>query len=197
MRNPKRFRYTRRAQGERPWKRRGPLLPGRSLNPRIQKELRRANHLMAIGQHINAATIFIDIAQSALDIGIVYPAPMLYIQAAHAYLFGEDYERSLAMASTGLDLLAGQERRARLENEGERYIEALEAAGRAPEMEQVRGWLADRLQGEAAAGDANDSMPDRCPYCGATMSLEEIRSRASLAAECQYCGSILLSRRGG
>jgi hypothetical protein len=197
MSNPKRFRYSRRPTWERPWKPRGPLLPGRSLNPKIQKELRRANHLMAIGQHVNAATMFTDIAGSALDIGIVYPAPMLYIQAAHAYLMGEDHERSLAAASTGLDLLAGQERRARLQSEGERYVEALEAAGRAAEVEQVRGWLADRLQGEPVAEDANDSMPDRCPYCGATMSLEEIRSRRGVAAECQYCGSILLSRRSG
>lgn len=197
MKRPKRFRYSRRSPGERPWKPRGPLLPGRSLNPRIQKELRRANRLMAVGQHTNAAAMFTDIAGSALDIGIVYPAPMLYIQAAHAFLMGDDYEHSLEAASTGLDLLAGQERRARLQSEGERYIDALESAGRTSEVQQVRGWLADRLQGEAEAEEANDSMPDRCPYCGASMSLGEIRSRGGLATECQYCGSILLARQGG
>jgi hypothetical protein len=197
MKRPKRFRYTRRAPGERPWKPRGPLLPGRSLNPKIQKELQRANHLMAVGQHTNAATIFVDIAGRALDIGIVYPAPMLYIQAAHAYLFGEEYERSMAAASTGLELLAGQERRARLLNEGERYIEALEAAARNEDVQQIRTWLADRTAGSPVAEDANDTMPEKCPYCGASMSLEQIRAGGGTAVECHYCGSILISHRRG
>lgn len=195
MRRPfRRFRYTRRAPWERPFRPRGPLVPGRALNPRVQRELRRANHLMAVGQHLNAAEIFVDIAQRALDIGIVYPAPMLFMQAAHAYLLGEAFDKSIAQATTGLDLLAAQERRGALNSEGTRYIESLGGAGREEEAETFRAWLKDRLQGSWAESEPEKQLPEKCPYCGASMSLEQIHAGASGAAECQYCGSVVLPR---
>lgn len=196
MKRPKKFRYVRRAPWEREWKPRGPLVPGRSLNPRVQKELRRANHLMAIGQHHNAAVVFMDIAGRALDRGIVYPAPMLYLQAAHAYLMGEEYEKSGEAATTGLELLAGQERRERLREQGSRYVDVLEQAGRKEEAQHYRAWLADRLGGEAPETSPEAMLPEKCPYCGATMSMDELRSRRGQVAECRYCGSVVTARKG-
>ena len=119
------FPYRRRGPFGRPIRPRGPLLAGRALNPRIQRELHRANHLDAIGDHTNAAQIFTSIAERALDRGIVYPAPMLYMQAAHAYLLGEVFEQSLEQARRGLDLLAAQERWPALRHEGQGYVDWL------------------------------------------------------------------------
>lgn len=170
------------------------MLPGRSLNPRVQRELRHANHLMAVGQHLNAAEIFKDIATRALDIGIVYPAPMLFMQAAHAYLLGEAYDQSMEQATQGLDLLAGQERSGALSHEGKRYIEALEAAGRSDDAKSIRTWLQDKLVGAPPEPDDGASLPEKCPYCDASLSLEQIETGRSRAAECQYCGSVVLPR---
>ena len=194
MRRPfRRFRYTRRAPWERPWRPRGPLLPGRALNPRVQRELRRANHLMAIGDHLNAAEIFVDVAKRAQDIGIVYPVPMLFMQAAHAYLLGEAFEKSLEQATTGLELLAAQERETALLLEGERYIEALESAGRSQDAGNIRAWLQDRMQATDVK-KITAMLPEKCPYCGASLSMEELNTRKGQAAECQYCGSVILPR---
>lgn len=196
MRRPfRRFRYTRRAPWERPWRPRGPLLPGRALNPRVQRELRRANHLMAVGQYLNAAEIFKDIGTRALDIGIVYPAPMLFMQAAHAYLLGEAYDQSVEHGTQGLELLAGQERRGALKNEGMRFVEALETAGRSEDATSIRAWVKDKLAGSEPEPEQDASLPEKCPYCGASFSLEQIEAARTRAAECQYCGSVVLARK--
>ncbi|MCL5429576.1 MAG: hypothetical protein M1347_07265 [Chloroflexi bacterium] len=196
MRRPfRRFRYTRRAPWDRPWKPRGPLLPGRTLNPRVQRELRRANHLMAVGEHLNAAELFLDVAQRARDIGIVYPAPMLFMQAAHAYLLGDAYAQSLEQARVGLDLLADQERWSVLQSEGGKYIGELKAAGQEDQAHKLSAWLNESLE-DRNLGEATSQgqLPEKCPYCGASMSLEALNARGGRAAECQYCGSVVLPR---
>jgi hypothetical protein len=170
------------------------MLPGRALNPRVQRELRRANHLMAVGDHLNAAEIFMDIAARALDIGIVYPAPMLLMQAAHALLLGEAYEKSIEQATKGLELLAGQERASALHFEGVRYVEALETAGRKENAAEFRRWLQDRVPLKEEEMETSLQLPEKCPYCGASLSLEEVNTRSGQAAECQYCGSVVLPR---
>lgn len=196
MRRPnRRFRYTRRLPWERPFKPRGPLLPGRSLNPRVQRELRRANHLMAMGEHANAATIFVTIAEKARDLGIVYPAPMLFMQAAHAFLLGEQVDPSIEQARTGLEMLAAQERWRALKREGERYIQLLGAEGHKEQAQSLRTWLDGALKGQALeAPTANGELPEKCPYCGASMSMEQINAGGGRAAECHYCGSVVLPR---
>jgi len=196
MRRPfRRFRYTRRAPWDRPWRPRGPLLPGRSLNPRVQRELRRANHLMAVGDHLNAAEIFVDIARKAQDIGIVYPAPMLFMQAAHAYLLGEAYAQSVEQARTGLEMLADQERWRALNHEGKRYIVELEGVEQKEEAQKLQAWIDEKLEGHDLESPPNHGqLPEKCPYCGASMSLEAINAGNGQAAECQYCGSVVLPR---
>jgi len=193
-RRPGRFRYAKPGPFERPFKPRGPLLRGRALHPRLRRELSRANHLMAIGEHANAAQMFISLAEQARDSGIVYPAPMLFLQAAHAYLLSESFELSLAQARSGLDLLAAQERWQALKREGHGYILALESAGRQADGQQLRAWLNEQLQGKTLEEQPSAQVPEKCPYCGASMSLEQINAGGGRAAECQYCGSVVLPR---
>lgn len=192
-----RFPYGRPGPFGRPFKPRGPLLRGRALHPRLRRELRRANHLMAIGEHINAAQIFISLAEQARDSGIVYPAPMLFMQAAHACLLGESFDLSLAQARTGLDLLSAQERWRALKREGQRYIQALESAGKQADAQQLRAWLEEQMQGKPLEKTGAGQLPEKCPYCGASLSLEQINAGGRLAAECQYCGSVVLPRNEG
>jgi DNA-directed RNA polymerase subunit RPC12/RpoP len=193
-RRPGRFRYAKPGPFDQPFKPRGPLLRGRALHPRLRRELRRANQLMAIGEHVNAAQMFISLAEQARDSGIVYPAPMLFLQAAHAYLLAESFELSLAQARTGLDLLAAQERWQALKRESLRYIQALESAGRQADEQQLRAWLDEEMQGKTFDEKPSAQLPEKCPYCGASMSLEQINAGGGHAAECQYCGSVVLPR---
>jgi hypothetical protein len=201
----RRFRYERRP----PWARpegfgdirpRGPLLRGRMLNPRLQRELRRANQLLAIGEHLNAGRIFQDLAERARDRDIVYPAPMLFMQAGHAFLLGEDYALSLQNARSGLEMLAAQERWPALHHESQRFLHELEAAGRRSEAAELRAWLVElgapsQVKTQTETAESAQTLPEKCPYCGASMSLEQINAGGGKAAECNYCGSVILPRR--
>jgi hypothetical protein len=168
------------------------------LNPRLQRELRRANHLLAVGEHVNAGRIFQDLAERARDHDIIYPAPMLFMQAGHAFLLGESFEPAIHNAHTGLEMLAAQERWPALHHESERFVGELEAAGKRSEAAELRAWLVELGAPAASAQQpaANDAtLPEKCPYCGASMSLEQINAGGRQAAECSYCGSVVLPRR--
>ncbi|MEX2144053.1 MAG: hypothetical protein WD740_05610 [Anaerolineales bacterium] len=160
----------------------------------MQRELRRANHLMAVGDHLNAAEIFVSIANKARDLGIVYPAPLLFLRAAHAYLLGEIFDSSIQQAKTGLSLLTDQERWAALYDEGERYILSLDNADQKEMVQHLRAWLAERLQGRNVEMPPQAQLPEKCSYCGASMSMEQIDFAGGRAAECHYCGSVVLPR---
>ncbi|MGH2581335.1 MAG: hypothetical protein ACRDFQ_00390 [Anaerolineales bacterium] len=193
----RRFRYQRRAPWERPWKPRGPLLAGRMLNPRLQNEIRRANHLMAVGDHLNAARIFENLALKAVDLNFVYPAPMLFMQAAHAHALGGDLRNSLDIGRRGLEMLVAQERRDQLIFEGSRLADTMESGGNSENAEMIRDFLDELLPDDQRQPSKRCSgaktIPEKCPYCGATMDLESLVSNQQ-ASECQYCGSIVMAR---
>jgi hypothetical protein len=176
---------------------RRPLQPGeRILNPRWQRELRRANHLLNVGQHSSAAEIFLSLAQRAGDGGIMEPAAFLFLQAGRAALFAEDFKSAFEHARTGLDMLAEQGRWLALRREGERFAEGLEDAGQAEAAAELQEWLqrslaaVDPAQATVAQEPPPGRLPEKCPYCGASMSLEQVSARA---AECQYCGSVVVA----
>lgn len=192
----RRFPYARRPLAERlqsfkERRPRGPLVPGRSLNPRQQKELQRANHLMAVGDHIAAARIFEDMASRAHDRSIIYPVPMLYLQAAHAYLLGEQLDLSIQHARRGLEQLAGQQRWPLLQNESQRYLAEI-SVQHSQRASELASWLAGLTpQPLPAAATPN---PDTCPYCGAHGSLEPLA--AGRATRCRYCASVVHPHAG-
>lgn len=191
----RRFPYARRPLSERlqdfrERRPRGPLVPGRSLNPRQQKELQRANHLLAVGDHVAAARIFEDMAGRAHDRAIVYPVPMLYLQAAHAYLLGEQLELSLQHARRGLEQLASQERWPLLQNESQRYLAELSVQHSQPAA-AFQTWLSELIP--QPLPDSSAPNADTCPYCGAHGSLEPLA--AGRATRCRYCASVLHTER--
>jgi hypothetical protein len=172
------------------------------LNPRLQRELRRANHLMSTGDHVNAGHIFQSLAQGARDIDLIYPAPMLFMRAAQAFLLGESFDLSIENAQAGLEMLVAQERWPALRHEGRHYINSLLAEHKADRAQEMREWLDEVLQGnpieEVKSQDPQGkvALPEKCPYCGASMSMEQISAAGGKAAECHYCGSVILPRPG-
>lgn len=167
---------------------------GRQLNPRLQRELRRANHLMSRGEHENAAQIFHSLAQRAQDRGILGPAAMMFLQTAHAFLLGGQVEQAIEQGSNGLKLFAADRRWPAVRREGERLADALEREGYGEEAQELRAWVAERLSGQSPPSREEHAtraqLPEKCPYCGASMSLEQMRG--AQAAECRYCGSVVL-----
>lgn len=184
-----RKRYERPGPFGRPQKDRQPrrMLPGRALNPRIQRELRHANHLLSTGEHRRAAEIFADIAVKAHDLGIVYPAPMLHLLAAQALLLAGEQAASLVQARRGLELLSAQERWLLLHSQGQRYLQDRQQDAAAPEeTQELQAWLAQQPTGGPAAA------VQTCPYCGANASLNALVVRRGQASQCTYCASTLV-----
>lgn len=183
---------------------RGPRLPkrghaqSRPLNPRLQKELRRANHLMSKGEHINAASIFLSLAARAQDRGILQPASMLFLQAAYAYILAGDIESGLKHSYQGLEIIESEERWPALNREGQRLSAAMQEAGYQNEADDLHAWLSERLDVQSLhSPDKPDqsshvALPEKCPYCGASMSLEQLNAGGTKAAECHYCASVVL-----
>lgn len=179
-------------------RRRRHALHGRPLNPRLQRELRRANQLINKGEHFNAANIFLSLAERARDRGILQPASMLFLQAAYAYVLGNKVDAALERAYQGLEMLAADMRWQTLSREGERIGLALEEEGHQKQAEELRSWLGEKLKGQSRAMSPVPSkkssfqLPEKCPYCGASMSMEQLNAGGARAAECHYCGSVVL-----
>lgn len=164
----------------------------------MQKELRRANHLMSKGEHNSSASIFLSLAKRAQDRGIIRPASMLFLQAALAFILAGDINAALEQAYQGLEMLAAEERWTVLNREGERIIGAMEEEGQQESAKELRAWLSAKLKDKPLPGPTGSStksrvqLPEKCPYCGASMSLEQLNAGEARAAECHYCGSIVL-----
>ena len=171
---------------------------GRPLNPRLQRELRRANQLISKGEHINAANMFLSLAERARDRGILQPASMLFLQAAYAFVLGNKVDAALERAYQGLEMLAADLHWQTLNREGERIALALEEEGHQNRAEELNSWLGEKLKGRSSTTSPMPSkkssfqLPEKCPYCGASMSLEQLNAGGTRAAECHYCGSVVL-----
>ena len=170
--------------------------PPRQLNPRLQRELKRANRLMRNGEHANAAQIFVSLGERAQDRGILQPAGRLFLQAGMALLMANQIEASLEEAHKGLRLLAANEQWSEFEIEGQRLVEAYGEMGADSAAESLQTFLEDRGRSAKPNKAAEEGkLPAKCPFCGASLSLEQIRSGGEQATECKYCGSIVLAQK--
>jgi hypothetical protein len=154
---------------------------------------------MSIGDHANAAEIFIQLAEHARDRAIMGPGAMLLMRAAHAYLMAGRQQDADTQLQRALKAFEAAGRLPAAIREGQRFADMLESEGYAEEAKLLRQDLQEGLGqlSEATEEPENDqgAFPEKCPYCGASMSLEQISSRGLRAAECHYCGSVVLPRQ--
>lgn len=165
------------------------------MSGRIQKELRRANHLTEQGDHINAAILFERLANEAYDRNILRHAPMLFLQTAHAYILAGEIEKGVDQAQKGLNILVENQRWHKLRTVGSRFIETLADSGHTAEAAQFQTWLDDTLESHqdslSSRDQARGQLPPKCPYCGATVRSDEVSWIDKNSAECPYCGSAI------
>ena len=193
-RGPFRRRGHRRPPFGRPGRRAFPHGPrGGAISGRVQKELRRANRLTEQGDHINAAALFERLAKEAYDRNILRQAPMLFLQAAHAYVLAGEVEKGVDQAQKGLNILVENQRWHKLRTVGGRVIETLSRTGYTAEAVQFQTWLDDTLESHEDPPSPKDQprgqLPPKCPYCGATVRSDEVSWIDKNSAECPYCGS--------
>jgi len=198
MRRKRRPGRRRRQHGGPPPKKTGIRRPPRQLNPRTQRELKRANGLMRKGEHANAAQVFIRLAEHSQDRGILRPSGRLFVQAAMAMMMANQIQDSQEQARKGLLLLAANGHWPDFVFEGNRLLESYDAIGETEAAKSIATLLAERESkskglSEIVSNSAN-KLPTKCPYCGASLSLQQIQSGGEKATECKYCGSIVLPK---
>ena len=164
-----------------------------ALPSKIHSDLRRANQLSEQGDHINAGVIFEELAERALDHGLLRHAPMLLLQSAQAYVLAGEKEKGINLARKGLDMLADAHRWGKLNIIGQRLVDTLAANGYTKESERIQDWLSKTLRGHSTSRSTPDKarsqLPPKCPYCGATIRSDEVSWIDNKSAECAYCGS--------
>ena len=183
-----------------PPRQRPPKRPvGRQLNPKLQRELKRANHLLQKGEHKNAANIFLLLGENAQDKGILFPAAMLFSQSAKAFLLANEILEAVKQIHRGLDLLASNQKWGVFQSEGEQFISAMQSSGFEDQAIELKKWILETSEGRAKRrpklSSSNAAIPNKCPYCGASMSLEQIKSSRQSATECKYCGSVVIAQQ--
>ncbi len=190
----------------RPFQRRrllGSLLR-RGLQAEPLQALARANRLMEVGQHANAAAIFERLAQEALNHGFERQAPFLLLQAGRARLLAGQTQEGASRLREGLDWLARQGRWLALHRAGSRVVEDLHRMYQGPLAQEISTWLAAKQQGDDLLASQvlpdNDldrqtvprpRLPVKCPSCGAPVRPGEVEWFDEISAECAYCGGVM------
>ena len=164
-----------------------------ALPPKVHADLRRANRLSEQGDHINAGVIFERLAEQALDRDLLRHAPMLFLQAAHAYVLAGEVEKGIDLARKGLGILADAQRWGKLNTAGQRVVETLATNGYSKESDEIQDWLNEIRGGHSSGGSSYEKsrgqLPPKCPFCGATVRSDEVSWIDKNSAECTYCGS--------
>jgi len=110
--------------------------------------------------------------------------------------------KSLQECKKGLQLLAANGQWQEFHFEAKKISSAYEEAGAEEEskailellnLHQERAETANRDKSEDSSNKVG--LPSKCPFCGASLSLEQVRSGREIASECKYCGSVVISRK--
>jgi len=162
-----------------------------------RKRLRRAHHLLEIGDHASAATIFEQLARGAHDRGRLHHAPNLYLQAARANILAGNTEQGKELIILGLGILVDGKRWPQLHRLGNRVVYELGQLGQPDMATEFEKWLTktlpadhlDKPQQQATA--RRRQMPLKCPFCGGVLRPDEVEMLDTETGECPYCGSAI------
>ncbi len=177
------------------FRRRAQRLLRRIAGPRAPRMVQQANRMLAVGDHAQAALIFIELAQGAQE-HFPQRAPFLYMQAGRAAILGGQVQTGIAHIRRGLVMLADQHRFSRMQILGAHILEELQGRGLHVEAQEIEGLLQGNLPDagspEPPAPKRNARfLPTHCPSCGAVAKPREMEWLDEHTAECAYCGSPL------
>lgn len=166
---------------------------GMPIPPRVHKDLRRANHLSELGDHINSGVIFERLANETYDLGIIRHSPMLFLQASYAFILAGEVDKGVDLAKKGFGILKESNRWQKLLISGSRVIATLSDAGYPNQASHIQTWLDNIMNShkdaKTSVRKSRGKLPPKCPYCGASILSDEVSWIDNKFAECIYCGS--------
>lgn len=167
------------------------------LEAAAQQALVRAHRLMEVGDFLNAAELYEQLARPHHDLGRPRQAANLYLQAGRARLLGGHIPAGVALIRQGMGIFAQIGAWERFEQVGLRAVNELRQLGQAQMAQELRAWM-DGLHPQAAPIPEtahHPRLPLKCPFCGATVRPDEIEwiqdPNGEPLAECAYCGSAI------
>ncbi len=169
---------------------------GGGANGPGQQRMREAQRLMAEGKFAEAAAVFDDMSQRAVQNGRVPFAITLTLQAGRAYAQAGRGDDALARARQALDLILNAGQPARATRAMPRAIAFLrahnftaQAATLEKEATQRLAKLGLSLQPLPNVGAR--TLPPSCPQCAGPLHSDEVEWIDTVSAECPWCGSVV------
>ncbi len=173
-------------------RRRGAM--GGGANGPGQQRMREAQRLMAEGKFVEAAAVFDDMSQRAVQNGRVPFAITMAMQAGRAYAQAGRGDEALARARRALDLILNAGQPARATRAMPRAIAFLRAHGfnaqaATLEKEAARRLAPLGLSLQALPNVGARTLPPTCPQCAGPLRSDEAEWIDAFSAECPWCGS--------
>ena len=167
----------------------------RPVNPRLVE----ANRLFQTGNYLQAAEIYEELGNKALELGIPQ-SPRLFIQAGISLTKVNQSKRALELIEKGLSLLIDRQKWGRLKQVSDSVIQRLGNSGLKSEAQNLKKWLDETIPigitelpiwRESGIYNLNQkTLPGYCPHCGGPVKLEDLEWSGSIV-KCEYCGNLL------
>lgn len=165
----------------------------RAMKADVPPALQRANRLMAAGQYAEAAAIFEQFANGAMQRNGPR-APQFFLEAGRARLLAGQVPVGVAHLKQGLAIIANRGNFQHLQKAGSRIVDELNQRGRKGEAADLEAWLKKTVPDGFSAGPFASAaqprrLPTNCPGCGGPLHADEVDWSDDVTAECPYCGS--------
>jgi hypothetical protein len=108
--------------------------------------------------------------------------------------------------SRGLSLLKEARNWSVLHKVGEISVDELERLGYSEDAAKIKAWLDETLRDHPITPRADENgisrlkrplrLPEKCPYCGATIHPDLVEVIDEMTVECLYCGSVVQAEEG-
>ena len=167
---------------------------GGGANGPGQQRMREAQRLMAEGKFVEAAALFDELGQFAMQHGMIRPAVNLTLQAGRAYAQARRGDDALVRSRRALDLILNAGQPARAARAMPRAIAFLRAHGFTAqaatlEKEAVQRLAPLGLSLQALPNGGARTLPPTCPQCAGPLRSDEADWIDAVSAECPWCGS--------
>jgi len=156
-----------------------------------------------IGDYKAAANTFERLAKGAEDHAIER-APFLYLQAAHCNILDGQAQQGIGLTNHGLRLLVKSKRWSALFRSGTRAIQVLEENKLHDPAQKIQTWLDEQLVDHPEVKETplsqphlqpssknHPRLPNKCPYCGASLRSDQALWIDDHSVECTYFGSVV------
>jgi hypothetical protein len=152
-------------------------------------DVARANQLMASGQPMQAAVLFMQLAGQMKISGHPRQAANLHAQAAHAWLGAGAEKRAMNQAGMAMQMFARLGMVQRAQEFKSDFMQRLREGGKQTSADAINRAY-DTVVAVVDPQPENKkhcTLPPACPHCGAPLRSDEVDWIDDHSAECGFC----------